>query len=306
MNQLENERGQAVVLSIVFLAVLLGVSALVLDIGSWYRADRAAQAAADAASLAGAQKLPDTIQAETLANEYAEKNGGGARAVTFATKTSANDTIRVELSRESPSFFSKVFGLHGVTVHATASARVVPIGQPKWVAPIVVKETHPYLNCAPTPCYGQSTTLNYYHIKDNGTQNDGAGSFGFINLVPGGGNPGTSELGDWIRNGLDGYLDLGDYNARTGNPFSSSAIEDSLAERINSEIMLPIYRKITGTGSNAKYQIVGWVGFYLTGYNFHGSNEKLFGYFTRTIWEGLEATPSGGASLGISSIQLIE
>ena len=35
------ERGQATVLTLVFLVVLLGMAALVLDIGSWYRADRA-------------------------------------------------------------------------------------------------------------------------------------------------------------------------------------------------------------------------------------------------------------------------
>ena len=53
-----SDRGQATVLTLVFLVVLLGMAALVLDIGSWYRADRATQSAADAAALAGAQALP--------------------------------------------------------------------------------------------------------------------------------------------------------------------------------------------------------------------------------------------------------
>ena len=37
-----NDNGQATVLTVVFLTVLLGMAALVLDIGTWYRADRAA------------------------------------------------------------------------------------------------------------------------------------------------------------------------------------------------------------------------------------------------------------------------
>ena len=53
-----SDKGQATVLTLVFLVVLLGMAALVLDVGSWYRADRAVQSTADAAALAGAQKLP--------------------------------------------------------------------------------------------------------------------------------------------------------------------------------------------------------------------------------------------------------
>jgi len=56
--RIRNDNGQATVITVVFLVVLLGMAALVLDIGSWYRADRSTQSTADAAALAGAQKLP--------------------------------------------------------------------------------------------------------------------------------------------------------------------------------------------------------------------------------------------------------
>ena len=82
----KNQRGQATVLSLVFMTVLLGMAALVLDVGSWYRADRDTQSTADAAALAGAQALPDsTSQASTLASQYATKNGGGLDSVSFST-----------------------------------------------------------------------------------------------------------------------------------------------------------------------------------------------------------------------------
>ncbi|TML43435.1 MAG: hypothetical protein E6G19_12050 [Actinobacteria bacterium] len=80
----QDNRGQATVLTLVFLIVLLGMAALVLDIGSWYRADRDTQSTADAAALAGAQSLPDdTSQAVSLASSYAGKNGGGLRSATI-------------------------------------------------------------------------------------------------------------------------------------------------------------------------------------------------------------------------------
>ena len=59
MTRHKQSSGQAYVITILFLAVLLAMAAAVLDIGSWYRADRSLQATVDAAALAGAQALPD-------------------------------------------------------------------------------------------------------------------------------------------------------------------------------------------------------------------------------------------------------
>ena len=94
--RLNSSRGQATVLTLVFLAVLLGMAALVLDIGSWYRADRNTQSTADSAALAGAQALPnDTSEAASLASSYAGKNGGGLDSVNFSSSYGTDDTINV-------------------------------------------------------------------------------------------------------------------------------------------------------------------------------------------------------------------
>ena len=50
---LRDERGQAFVLVVASLVVLLGMAALGIDVGSWYKAQRHDQAVADAAALAG-------------------------------------------------------------------------------------------------------------------------------------------------------------------------------------------------------------------------------------------------------------
>src|SRR6187551_4055604 len=131
--------GQAYVITILFLAVLLAMAAAVLDIGSWYRADRSLQATVDAAALAGAQALPtSTANASALASQYATKNGGGTINVTFQSKVFPNDTIKVTGSRPAPGFFSKVLGVKSVTVHANATARAGLLSAAKWVVPIVV------------------------------------------------------------------------------------------------------------------------------------------------------------------------
>lgn len=315
MTRFRDQRGQTMVLSVLFLTVLLGMGALVLDVGSWYRADRAAQTTADAAALAAAQALPDDPGlAVSLAVEYGDKNGGSVEAgdVEFTTKWVSNDTVSVKVDRPTPGFFSKLFGLDSVTVGAKASARAGAPAQALWVAPIVVNEQHPMLvNCGGEPC-SDPTELSYHHLKENGSgpgpqEPDGAGSFGFINLdTSGGSNPGTSELGKWITQGFDQYMPLGNYDARTGNPFSSTNVGGALDDKIGEELLFPIYRKLTGTGSGAKYQIIGWVGFHLTGTDLTGNKEKLFGHFTRVIWAGIQGASNSSNSPGVRVVQLVD
>jgi Putative Flp pilus-assembly TadE/G-like len=298
--------GQAYVLTILFLVVLLGMAAAVLDVGSWYRAQRALQATVDAAALAGAQKLPDsTGDASALASEYAAKNGGGTMNISFSNSVVSNDTITVKGSKPAPGFFAKVFGVKTVTVAAHASARVGGITQAKYVVPIVVDEKHPKLQCDPNPCSG-ATELDYQHLKANGSPN-GSGNFGFINLM-GDNGVGTSELEKWITNGFDKYLGLGDYDARTGNPFSSSHIGDVLEAREGDILLFPVYRKLTGTGTGAKYQIIGWAAFRLTGIDVHGTNEKLFGEFVDVTWDGVQAGSVGETppDFGVKNVSLID
>ena len=297
--------GQAYVISILFLAVLLALAAAVLDIGSWYRADRSLQATVDSAALAGAQALPgSTANASALAAQYATKNGGGTINTTFKSNVTANDTITVTGSRPAPGFFSKMLGINSVTVHATATARVGGLSAAKWVVPIVVDEAHPKLQCDPNPCSGE-TELNYLHLKNNGSP-DGSGNFGFINLT--GGSSGTSDLGNLIENGWDQYMNLGDYDAVTGNMFSSSNIGDLLDARIGDVLLFPIYRKISGTGTGAHYEIVGWAAFKLSGLDLHGNNEKLFGEFVGVTWEGIQAETAGeaGEDFGVKNVSLVD
>ncbi|HKO75050.1 MAG TPA: pilus assembly protein TadG-related protein [Gaiellaceae bacterium] len=297
--------GQAYVITVLFLAVLLAMAAAVLDIGSWYRADRSLQATVDAAALAGAQALPDsTASASTLASQYATKNGGGTMNITFKTAVFPNDTIVVSGSRPAPGFFSKMLGVKSVTVHATASARAGFPTEARWVVPIVVDEKHPKLQCNPNPCAGP-TELVYQHLKKSGAP-DGSGNFGFINVTDD--KEGTSDLGDLINNGWDKYMGLGDYSAITGNMFSSTSIGDNLDARIGDVLLFPIYRKLTGTGTGATYQIVGWAGFRLTGLDLHGTNEKLLGEFVSVTWDGIQAEKASDAppDFGVTNVSLVE
>src|SRR3954470_14683626 len=85
---LRDERGQAFVLVVASLVVLLGMAALGIDVGSRYKAQRHDQAVAAAAALGGPQAWPTApSQAQSLALDYASRNGVTLNAsdITFAS-----------------------------------------------------------------------------------------------------------------------------------------------------------------------------------------------------------------------------
>ena len=72
-----------------------------------------------------------------------------------------------------------------------------------------------------------------------------------------------------------------------GSSFNSSHVRNALDDRMGTEILLPVYRETRGGGSNFEYEVIGWVGWHLTGYQISGKG-KLRGWFTRVIWEGIQ------------------
>jgi hypothetical protein len=306
MNRLRSERGQAMVLTTLFVAALLGIAALVLDLGTWFRNQRDLQAVADAAALAGAQELPeDTSLASARATNYTSKNGGSSPKITFSSTISGfgSNTIRVDLERSAPGFFAKVFGVNSVQIRAHAVARSSYPSAARWVAPIVVNEKHPMLLCKPQPCFDTYTEIELDHLHKPGA-GTGAGSFGLISLNDDDIDEGT--LADWLEHGYDGLMELGDYRSAPSAKFNSGQFQSALEKRKGTEMLFPIYRKIIGSGSGAEYEIVGWVGFVVEKVTGGGSSQKLHGHFTRVVWEGLPATTAPPADFGVRSIELIE
>jgi len=302
-----NESGQALVLMCVFLLSLVGLAALVLDVGSWYRAKRQLQSTADAAALAGAQALPDTPgNATSLATDYAAKNTPDLATddVSLSTNIVPNDRISIHVTRPAPGFFAKLFGIDSVDVGARATAQTEGMRSAKYVAPIAVKNTHPMLAGSGCPCFGQSneTTIP---VGTTGAP----GAFALVNLLNGAqGTSGASTLADWIQKGFQDYLPIGGYFSDPGVKFNSNQIQDALNLRLGTEMLFPVYDTLAGQGSNAEYHVIGWVGFHIESVDAQGNNGSLTGWFTEVIWDGLAATTptGGGPNFGAHTVQLVD
>ncbi len=301
---MRREHGQAAALTVLFMTVLLLSAAAVIDVGSWFREDRDTQRVADAAALAGAQALPESQgTAQALAIEFGGKNGGGVTAanVSFSTTAIAGDTISVNVQKPASSFFAKIVGIDSVQVGSTAKARAGVPNEARWAAPIAVDEKHPFLNCHPTlSCFGSQnpTALDLEKV--------GPGAFRLLNLDGSKGGTGSTTLSQWILQGYDGLMPLGQYNSDPGAKHNASQIKGAMDERIGTEMLFPVYRTIREEGANLEYEVIGWVGFLVTDYQANGNTAKVSGYFNRVIWEGELNGSSGSADFGVRSVALID
>jgi Flp pilus assembly protein TadG len=133
--------GQTFLLISIALVVLLGVSALAVDIGDLWTTRRLMQSAADAGAVAGADEIAigGTSTAITAAaKDAASHNGfadGGTRPGTTDTITVAvhnpptsgpyaanSNAVEVDVSQTQPTYFMKVLGMQTVPVSTTAVA----------------------------------------------------------------------------------------------------------------------------------------------------------------------------------------
>jgi hypothetical protein len=279
------ERGQMLAMLAVSTVALIACGAFVMDVGAWIQGHRATQTVADASALAGAQALPyDVGTANALALDYSTKNGGGVAGgdIQFLSNTFPNDTIRVRARRTGAGFLSRVLGITTVNLTADAEARAYNMGEATYAAPFGIAKSEPFLSGGGCPCYNQQTSFDLDKV--------GPGGFEIINIdgSRGGTSPGT--LADWIINGLDQSMPLGWYYSDPGAKFNSSQVKNAMNSRVGSVLLFPVYDATQGNGANLQYRIVGWAGFYMTGWNAQGNNATISGYLKHVAWEGRIST----------------
>ena len=129
-----NKRGQTLVFFALLLPVLMGLTGLVVDVGTLYVEKARLQSSVDAAAAAGAmdlKTLSDHGTSEATARDFLQKNGtstaaAAAAAVTYPAKPGdpAALLIRVSASEAVPTYFMKVLGfVSDVPVSASATAQ---------------------------------------------------------------------------------------------------------------------------------------------------------------------------------------
>jgi hypothetical protein len=117
------ESGVVIVLVAGMMIMVLGMGALAIDLGSFYKAQRQAQLAADAGALAASQDLPNrTVAAGTDGTTYATTNYPGATATVQTPYNGSPTQVKVTVNTTSPAILGQLFGVTSANISATAVA----------------------------------------------------------------------------------------------------------------------------------------------------------------------------------------
>ena len=121
------ERGQTLIIGVLFMTVLLGFTAMAIDVGLFFEDRRHFQNSADAMALAGVQELPYNVPvAKQKAMDWAANNGirpEQVQTIEARTKLFPNDTLYVELETDFNWIFARVLGKGTSPVGAQAAAQ---------------------------------------------------------------------------------------------------------------------------------------------------------------------------------------
>jgi hypothetical protein len=272
---------------VVVLFVLVGMAALVIDGGSWYRAQRQLQNAADAAALAGAQELP-TGPAEAVALDYAQKNYP-APSVTFpgGATCPATSCIDVSASAKAPGFLAGIFGSildadGNVTVGAKAEARISAPELLKDVAPIAVYKDEACIVTQPS-CFGNTVTLAF---NEDDPYDPTKSKFGLLDLDRDG-SAGAGDMKKWLEDGYPDYLPINtSYPPANGEKNGiKTQLEDAADER--RVLLFPVYDT---AGESSGYHVIGWAAFVIDDVvTWAGKDHELKGHFVTFIATDLAA-----------------
>jgi len=321
----DDEGGVIAVIVAISSIALMGMLALVIDVGALYEERRELQNGADAGALAIAQRcaaatllstctaLEDGAEANTFADANALDSASNVDDVDVVgtliegrvtVKTSTSDAGGSQIAYKVAQLLSK--DNKGKTVHATAVAAWGAVGEIDSL-PLTISDCLFDLMTSSGTVFGVERTLMFH---DPNTEVPCAAS---NNNQQAPGNWG------WIDEPLKSpgnrcvvHLRRGGANGETGNDTECS--NSQLSSLLGQEIALPVYDQATGTGGNTEYRVVGFAGFVLTAYHLSPQVDSgnpcappdtcIRGKFTRLVVSDGELDPDADY-FGVKTVQLI-
>lgn len=295
----DHQRGSIIVIVAIALTALLGLGAIVTDVGVLYVNYSHLQNALDAAALAGVQELPNhPDQAQQIAEDYAAQNGVSPISVSFALN---NAEIIVQAQQQVPTFFAKIWGIENNTIDTNAKAIMVPPNSLSGAVPLSIQQQ--------SFVYGEEYVLKSGSGDGNGNgngkdnnndnENDGeySGWFGALELS----GPGARSYEEDLASGYNGTLSIGQIiDVKHGN--MSGPTEQGINARLSEDqrvpqntfddfdrdapeiIYVPIVKVVDSQGSSIQQvQIVGFAAFFLEGVEGNGNDSIVKGRFIKTV-----------------------
>ncbi|MET3173733.1 UNVERIFIED_ORG: Tfp pilus assembly protein PilX [Arthrobacter sp. UYCu721] len=278
-----DERGAITVIVALLMVVLLGSVAIAVDVGVIYSERAQLQSGADAAAIGMAQKCARDASSDlcsttsTLATSLANQNAldGISKVHSIALDKTARTLTVQTTAKESGGtdnsvslFFADVLGVPTKEVGARASA--------VWGSPNAGRTAFPlaFSICQVKGHVDGSLQL----LQDHGDRASIGCNYGPSGAAVAGGfgwlAPDDGKCGGTIDLALsEGGSDTGN-NAPThcSTELNRWASEITAGREIT--VLLPVFNKVTGTGSGAVYGLVSFAALKVTGWKFSGGDGK--------------------------------
>lgn len=295
MKKLDN-RGNVAIILCLFITVLFGFTAYVLDIGMIYIERTKLSNAIDSAVLAAVLELTnDDIKAKVVAEEYLEKNNVDPN-LTAITISEDNKSIQIEGVKNVKHSFAQIIGIGSSNVKAKTKAIVAP-------AKSVNSGIRPFAVEVQDFPYGDLVTLK------EGAGGGYHGNYGAVAL----GGQGANVFRENALYGYSGTISVGDYiNTEPGN---IAGVSNELKNYINSEYsdfnnfsrdsirlwIIPLVDSLDVDGKN-QILVVGFATFYVEDVTNKSGKIEINGRFVRyvlnsTVDMNLNDTGAYGAKL---------
>ncbi|MCX6049135.1 MAG: pilus assembly protein TadG-related protein [Chloroflexi bacterium] len=287
------EHGVAAIYVALALPVLLGFAALAIDGSNLYAQQGRMQTAADAAALAGAQRLAQgdtTTQVQSVVQTLATANGANSVSVSYLN---SNTEVQVTAVHTFATFFAGVIGYPTFSVQATAKAHFAAVTSAGNLLPMTVMCDDMDTDADAGFTYGATYVLHDSAMTAPGNR-------GWLTWN---GSPSASTLADNITHPSNSpVLKIGDWmNATTGTN-NSSGVRSALDGWINKAVTIPLYNTVTGNGSNARYRVCAFAEFVLLSY----ANKTVTGKFIRSVAHDTSTSNSSPPDFGVRDVRMTQ
>ncbi len=256
-----DERGNVMVLAAIGMMAMLAMAGLVIDGGMLFYTKSHLQKAANAAVLSGAQELTGE-ESEVTAIIHEVLAAHDEDPSLQAVNVMKGQTVRVNLQKDVPLLFAKIFGIDTASVDADSAAGIGPMGRAAGAAPLGIDDSIPLE-------FGRA-----YKLKVDETGVD-TGVFGVLAL----GGPGAKTYEENLRSGYDDEIKAGDIlDTETGNiagktrtviqelvnqcPYTEGDPIDRDCSRV---LLIPVYKPYNQDSNQMKQvEVTGFAYFFIT------------------------------------------
>ena len=297
------DRGSiAVITALSFIPIAIALAVLV-DSGRAWEARHRLQNGVEAAATAAAQTwMSGGGSCKSTALALVTADGATASSISCSvTGANTKGTVTVSAMSRVPLAFASLIGRDHANVTASTTVRVGPVSSALHVSPLALcagnKAISDWINSGMTTHVTTTITFETPTPVCGGTI---PGNWGILDFN--GGSNSNTELANWVVNGYEGSLKVGD--VIDGNPGAPST-SSNIAAVVGESFIIALYSAPYGSGSSAKYPIVGFAQVHLVSANVTATASKrsLTVRFERGITSGSVSDLLGdnGNGYGVSA-----